>query len=302
MNGDSEKMTIPPRCRSTCIFKGSFLALCALISLSACSSVFFYPTREPVISPAELGLRYDAVRIDDGEGPALYGWFLPAKGEPSGTVLHLHGNAENISTHLASVYWLPSHGFNLFTIDYRGYGASEGTPTLEGVHQDALRALRFLNNRKDSAPVFIFGQSLGAAIAIYTASLPGAKGLFKAVAAESPFASYRRIARDKLGQFWLTAVLKYPLALTIPTAFNPSERIAGISPAPLLLIHPAGDQIIDASHSRDLYALAEEPKTLWLIKEGGHIQTFTDERNRKELAGFFRGESHNATITAVSNP
>src|SRR5438128_400135 len=76
------------------------------------------------------------------DGLELYGWFLPAKGSPLGTILHLHGNAENISTHFAGVAWMPARGFNVFVFDYRGYGASEGQPDLEGAQKDIDAAMR----------------------------------------------------------------------------------------------------------------------------------------------------------------
>ena len=62
----------------------------------------------------------------------MHGWFLPARGPACATILFLHGNAENISTHIGSVFWLPARGFNVFMPDYRGYGASEGAPSLAG--------------------------------------------------------------------------------------------------------------------------------------------------------------------------
>ena len=46
----------------------------------------------------------------------------PAGLQPKGTVLFLHGNAQNISAHIAAVHWLPKAGYNLLLLDYRGYG------------------------------------------------------------------------------------------------------------------------------------------------------------------------------------
>ena len=71
----------------------------------------------------------------------LHGWFLPAQIPSRGTILFLHGNAENVSTHIGSVAWLPAEGFNVFLIDYRGYGLSEGVPTLDGLHRDVEAAI-----------------------------------------------------------------------------------------------------------------------------------------------------------------
>jgi fermentation-respiration switch protein FrsA (DUF1100 family) len=259
-------------------------------SLCSCNSVFFHPTKEAVINPEQLGIKYRAIEINDGDGPALYGWFMPANAEALGTILHLHGNAENISTHLASVYWLPSRSYNVLTIDYRGYGNSEGEASMHGVHADALRAVNYLRTQLPEAnkPLILYGQSLGASIALYTASLPETKGLFKAVIAESPFSSYRGIAREKLELFWLTYILRYPLAATISSTYDPIKIIDKISPTPLLLVHAAEDEIVSLQNSQDLFDKAKEPKALWIINGSSHIQIFKDLQNRNKLIEFLK--------------
>ena len=81
------------------------------------------------------------------DGSKLHAWFLPAQGRAKGTVLHLHGNAANVSNHLPLVAWLPPRGFNVLTLDYRGFGRSQGTPSLDGVVDDAAAALEYLRTR-----------------------------------------------------------------------------------------------------------------------------------------------------------
>ena len=73
-------------------------------------------------------------------------------------VLFLHGNAENISTHIGSVYWLPEQGYEVVLLDYRGYGRSEGVPQLGRMLDDVLPTVlaltqpaRMCQNGPDSA-------------------------------------------------------------------------------------------------------------------------------------------------------
>ncbi|MFL6647184.1 MAG: alpha/beta hydrolase, partial [Sulfurifustaceae bacterium] len=99
-------------------------------SMAGCTGVFFQPYRTLVRTPDDIGLAYEDVRFKTADGVVLHGWFLPANATACATVLFLHGNAENISTHIGSVYWMPRYGFNVFLPDYRGYGASSGTPSL----------------------------------------------------------------------------------------------------------------------------------------------------------------------------
>ena len=83
------------------------IALIALFSgflvivLAGCiERMFFYPDSATYTTPAQLGVRAEDVRIVTADGSRLHGWFLPAVGNAKGTVLHLHGNAANVSNHL----------------------------------------------------------------------------------------------------------------------------------------------------------------------------------------------------------
>jgi hypothetical protein len=131
------------------------LSLC----LAGCTSVFFQPSSTLFATPGQYGLDYERVEFNAADGTPLFAWFLPARGAPRGTVLFLHGNAENISTHFASVAWMPAAGFNVLAFDYRGYGASQGRPTLSGVQLDIDAAMRVLLGRADVDPqrIVVFG-------------------------------------------------------------------------------------------------------------------------------------------------
>jgi fermentation-respiration switch protein FrsA (DUF1100 family) len=262
--------------------------LLAMLLLNGCTNVFFQPYQGYLLTPTRVGLAYEDVDFNAKDGVRLHGWFLPAEGRAVGTVLFLHGNAENISTHLGSVYWLPKAHFNVFLIDYRGYGASEGAPTLPGAIDDADSALRTLVARKDIDPhrIVILGQSLGAAIAVYVAAHSEQRSYIRALVVDSSFASYRGIAREKLGGFWLTWPFQWPLSFTVNDDYSPIDAIPLVSPIPVLIIHDGADQIIPEHHATSLFAAAHEPKELWLLPDGGHIQTFNKPANRERFVRY----------------
>jgi uncharacterized protein len=269
------------------------LVLLLSLSLVGCTGVFFQPHKILVRTPDHVGVKYEAIDFPSADGVKLHGWFFPARGDACGTVLFLHGNAENISTHFASVYWLPERGFNVFLPDYRGYGASEGTPTLAGLQADIEGAMRYLLSRPgiDTGRIVVFGQSLGGAQAIYYVAHTEHRQRLRALISDSAFSSYRDIAREKLGGYWLTWVLQYPLSWTISDEYSPVTVIPRVSPIPLLLVHGGADRVIPIGHAERLYAAAREPKEFWRLDGVEHIQSTNAKAVRERLVSYLREQS-----------
>ena len=264
------------------------LMLLACGLLQSCATVFFQPQRALVMTPDRLGLDYQDVYIDTPDGVRLHAWYLPAQGEARGTVLFLHGNAENISTHIASIYWLPERQYHVLLLDYRGYGRSAGAPMLDGMVLDVEAALAWLATRPEVEKhgMVVFGQSLGGALAVYAVAHSAHRDRIKALIIDSAFSDYRAIVREKLAEFWLTWPMQWPLSLTVDERYSPLRAVADISPTPLLIIHGEHDSIVPMHHAERLYAGANEPKTLWRIAEAGHIQALTRPEQRRRLADY----------------
>jgi len=250
------------------------------VSLSSCTNVFFQPQQFQYLTPDQIGLAYEDVYFRSSDGVKLHGWLLPAKGKAQGTVLFLHGNAENITTHIANVYWLPAQHYNVFLPDYRGYGRSEGRPSLAGVQDDINSAMGYLLHRSDIDPerIVILAQSLGGASAIYNVAHSPHRAKIRALISESAFSDYSVITREKLASFWLTWPLQWPLSLTINNDYSPLPAVSKVSPIPLLIIHGEKDQIVPLSHGEALFAAAAQPKEMWIVPAGRHI----DALRRKE--------------------
>ena len=202
--------------------------------------------------------------------------------------MFLHGNAQNISTHLASVAWLPAQGYSVLLLDYRGYGRSEGKASIAGSMLDIDIALRHLQQRPEtrSRKVFVFGQSLGGALALNYIGSCDCKSQLQGVIIDSTFTSYRAIAREKLKSLWLTWPISWPLSLTVTGDHNPLDEVGRVSPVPLLLIHGDADRVIPVHHSRQLYEAARDPKTLWVVPDADHIRAITSPERRLSLVNW----------------
>lgn len=261
------------------------------LALSGCSSVFFYPTDTRYLTPDQLELDFEEIQFPTPDDELLYGWWLPAEGEVRGTVYFLHGNAQNVSAHVVNVSWLPPEGYNVFLLDYRGFGASTGSPDLEGALLDSITGLNWVMARAGDTPVFVLGQSLGGSMAVLalTDERFAAETRPEGLIIDGAFAGFRMIAREKLAQSWLTWPLQAPLGLLIPDTRKPVNAIAKVE-IPMLIIHSQADPVVPFHHGKQLYEAATEPK-LFVPTNTPHAATFMVERFRQLMLEFMARHS-----------
>lgn len=262
----------------------------AAFCLSACTGAYFFPMKPLVRTPADLDLAYQDITLTASDGVQLHAWFLPSK-QPRGRLLFLHGNAENISTHIGSVHWLPEQGYEVLLLDYRGYGRSQGVPSVPAVFADVDAAWRWLSDYDSANPLpdcrepLVLGQSLGGSLAAwYFANLPSGAPAPAVVVLDAIFASYPRIGAEALRRnpiTWLISPLTYVL---LPSRYDPERHIANLN-APLLQFHSPEDDVIPYRHGETAFASAQPPKQ-WITAEGRHIATFNYPKHRTQLLDF----------------
>jgi len=202
------------------------------------------------------------------------------------------------------VDWLPSEGFNVFTFDYRGYGRSGGKPQREGIYNDCIAALRYIQTRTDVDPerLLVLGQSLGGANALAVLGRNHFPGV-KAVAIDSTFYSYRSIVRDKIGEIPLLWIAKWPLSfLVINNRYSPGPVVQNLSETPLVLIHGTADRVIPYHHSQNLFEKALDPKELWTITNGDHTDALMAHGAlyRKRLVEFFNNAFKTVAVSDLT--
>lgn len=256
-----------------------FLLLLILSAGSGCAHLFFYPSKELINNPLLENTPHEDIFFKTSDNLTLHGWLVKTQGKPRGTIIFFHGNAGNISTHVNNVLWLVPEGFDVFIFDYRGYGMSEGKPTIKGVHIDGeaalMEALRLTGAGKDR--VFVFGQSLGGSVAVYAVANSQHKDRIRGVIIDSAFSGYRRIVRDKFAQFVITWPFQYPFSFLIDDDFSPVRWIKKINPVPVLIIHGTQDGVVPFYHGLKLYDEALQPKEFWMYEGKGHIRALTDD-------------------------
>jgi uncharacterized protein len=272
------------------------LLLLLTVLLSSCTQLFFQPHSFLIDTPDRHGIKYQIENFQAADGTPLNAWFLPAQdengneGKEKVTVLFLHGNAENISSHFRNIAWMPAAGFNVLALDYRGYGASGGAPSLAGMQLDIDASMRHLLAHKgvDTNRIVILGQSLGGTLAIYYAAHSAYRVNIRAVVIDSAFFDYRQIAKEKLALSYITWPFQWLPWLTVNDNYSPADSVAAVSPIPLLLIQGDHDAVVPLHNSLQLYDRAKEPKERWVVPGAGHIQSLENEDTRKRLIEYLQ--------------
>ena len=229
----------------------------------------FFPSKFPVGNWEPNDLAFEDVSFQAADGVKLHGWFLK-HAAPRAAVLYCHGNAGNVSFEAELLKFLHDRlSVSVLELDYRGYGKSEGTPTVEGVLLDARAAREMLAQKEQLQPsqIVLMGRSLGGAIAVDLAK-DGARGLIL----ESTFTSLRE-----------TAAEHYPaalVALLVPSRLESLKTIASYRGS-LLISHGDADDTIPFAHGQRLFAAATGPKTFVIIPGGNHNSPQTVEYYEK---------------------
>ncbi len=234
----------------------------SLVFYSIQKKMIYHPWPDLEATPDRVGLVYEDVFLDTSDGVRIHGWYVPAP-EARTTLLFLHGNAGNISHRLDNVRRLHRLGLNVFIVDYRGYGRSEGTPDEQGLYRDARASLAYLQGRPDvnSDRIAVFGRSLGGAVAVDLCSRAACHKLIL----ESTFSSTEDMARSIIPFF--------PLARLLTERFDSERKIARIR-APLLQFHGTRDEVVPFRLGEKLHRAAPEPKRFVAIPGAGHNDTY----------------------------
>ena len=252
---------------------GGVVTLVAVAYVAAC--VLLYLSRNRVVFPMRGGpaghpQRYgfpngESVTITTADGARLTGWLLPPPEptpKPWTVLLWFHGNGETVAG-LASVLRAFQHPHAaLLALDYRGYGASTGTPTPANAVQDAEAAIAWLRAHHDVFPdhIVIYGRSVGTGPAIQVAAVHHVAGLVL----ESAFTSLPAMARVHFRIF--------PPFLA-GAGFDNLNAIARAA-CPVLFVHGDQDGTIPIAMGRALAKRAPLVNEFWVIARAGHNDTY----------------------------
>jgi len=193
------------------------------------------------------------------DGTQLHAWWCPVAGSTH-TVFYAHGNRGNLATRTRTLKKLQSmFPWNIFIFDYRGYGRSQGRPSLSTLLDDSAAALDYLCRKVSASPaeLVMIGRSLGGAVVSHLAAQRGARALI----VECTFSSLQAAAAVRYPR-WLASSL-------VGSSLDTAGLIARYR-GPLILGHGEDDALIPVAHSEAIFERANDPKYLFRFPEQGH--------------------------------
>ena len=266
----------------TCTVYHALMALCLMVSMGCESAlplldpILLRPWGPPKKTPANLGLKFEDVRIPTAGGNHLSAWFIPAQQKKARATFLVHTGMEgNIARFLIITAWAANDDINMLIYDWQGFGASEGEPHYSNFDNDTRGALSYLLSRSEPScrKVIHLGISLGTlpAVAIAAENLDTTIGL----------ALYGPFFPNELPGIWLS---DHALPVFVPlgdvsgilwTAMLPEnmkpwnywDRLT----MPKIVITPVDDEVIPTEQQVRFFNALPDPKTQYFTY-GGHTR------------------------------
>ncbi len=225
-----------------------FIYVCvAIYAYFFTDGMIFLPRSSSYSNVQELvGSREQGLMLNSSNSNQIAAVYLPKPGA-NYTILHSHGNAEDLGDVLFILRKIQGLGFNVFAYDYQGYGQSGGTPSETNAYADINAAYSYLTQSLQipATQILVYGRSIGSGPSVDLASRQPVGGLIL----ESPFLSISRF----LASFNIFPFDKFPNLAKITQVRSP-----------VLIMHGRKDQVIPFAQGEELYNAANPPKqNLW---------------------------------------
>lgn len=208
-----------------------------------------------------LASEFEEVFLDTPYNGRIHGLLIKAQNS-KGVILYFHGNTGSIKRWAVNAEELTSYDYDVFIVDYRGYGKSRGSRSEVAMHADAEEAFRYILDRYTEKDIVIYGRSLGSGFAV-----PLAKKFPKArLVLETPFYSLLEIAEQQAPYVPIGFLLRFPLR---------SDEIIGQLKNPLIIFHGTKDRVVPYHSGLKLFENARSAHKQMVTIPGGRHNTLS---------------------------
>lgn len=213
------------------------------------------------VPPTEAGLPATQVlTLTAEDGTALRAWYQPPATPEGRVVIFFHGNGGRLASYARVMKPMAAQGLGFLAVTYRGYPGSEGSPSEEGLYEDARAALRYADEvlKIPSHRRILMGLSLGTGVATQMATESDASLLVLV----APYTSIREVAG---GVYWYV-----PVRYLLRDTFDSLARAAHIRSMPVLIFHGEEDKLIPFAQGQRIFAEFPGEKKFFPLKKQGH--------------------------------
>jgi fermentation-respiration switch protein FrsA (DUF1100 family) len=207
----------------------------------------------------------------NGSGVRLKGWWFKTEEPRRGTVVYLHGVADNRGSSASIAEHFLPRGFDVLAYDSRAHGESEGDACTYGYYEKTDLS-RVLDKISGPGPILLLGSSLGAAVALQTAAEDNRVAVVVAVAT---FSDLRTVASERAPFFASKGNIDDALRIAEDLAKFKVDDVSPVLAAarieiPVLVIHGDSDKETPPAHSVRVHGALHGPKELILVPHAGH--------------------------------
>jgi hypothetical protein len=213
-------------------------------------------------------------------------------------VLYFGGNGEIVGPEAAIACLASRHSFDVYAVNYRGFGPSDGTATLDAVVGDGALVFDAVAARPElvGKPVLVYGFSLGTWAALAVA---GTRAVAGAVLQSPPSTAADVVPHlTSLMPWYIRPFARLAPAPEIAARADQPVHLAPRVRVPLLVLHGDADRSVPIEGGRELFAAAgSDDKEFVTIPGGGHVDLWTvgGEALHQRLAGFLEKVARRAT-------
>ncbi len=264
LNPASPRRVWPWWVASACLF--ALLAGCQSLEIQQRKWIFMPSQAQPWSETQTLGMEdvwIEHQSAGSGTLVKLHALWYAAEDARAPLLLYLHGARRNVAGSAFRIRQMQQLGFSVLAVDYRGFGkSSDELPSEALVYEDARAAWNWLAREYPSRDRYIFGHSLGGAIAVQLATeVDNSKGLI----VEGTFTSIPDVFQS-MRWGWL------PITPLITQRFDSAGKVNRVR-MPMLVVHGAEDSLVRPALGRALFERAPEPKRFVLVEGGTHYNT-----------------------------
>jgi fermentation-respiration switch protein FrsA (DUF1100 family) len=229
--------------------------------------ILFQPTKLDASYPFQFNRAFEEINLNPEKDVLINALYFKIN-NPKGVILYFHGNRDNlqrwgkIASDVGSYF-----DYDVFIMDYRGYGKSIGTRDEDALNRDALFCYNYVKTNYAPKEIIIYGRSLGTGIASCLASEIKADKLIL----ETPYHSVNDLVRNYFSLFSIENRLSYKL---------PSYHYLQNVNCPILIFHGTKDEIVPYSSGKKLYeSLVNKNVTFITIPNGKHNNLSDDYKD-----------------------